>query len=363
MATSIRPDQRTWPDSEERTTGKPEEHLCSNQPSRRTNKRDPLIIPTNHDRQETLTQSDESPVDSNTFIDVTSLHIMDISKLSLLTHREEIDLSKQIELGRQAHDQMTTAADPAERARLEKEVAEGTKAKSRLWESNCRLVIAVARRYTRKGVPLDDLIQEGNLGLELAIRRFDWRKGFRFSTYAHWWIRQSVSRAIANQARTIRVPVHAIEFMTHVFRAAEELHQKNGLEPDGKQLAEHMKVPMKRILEALQLFRTPMSLDLSTGDNENKIISDSIPGPDDTAAMAERNTLTEEVSGKLLDKLNFRERRILELRYGMADGEEHTLSYIGAEIGVTRERVRQIESEALRKLRSSENNEWILGYL
>jgi RNA polymerase primary sigma factor len=344
MATSTQRDQRIWPDSGGRTAGKPEKSLCADQSNSKITK--------------------ETPEDDlNLAIDITSLHFLEIGELPLLTHQEEMDLANRIELGRQAQANLITAECSAARVQLEQEVSDGLAAKDKLWVSNCRLVAAIARRHINKGVPFDDLIQEGHLGLEHAIGKFDWKRGFKFSTYAYWWIRQSVTRAIANQGRTIRVPTHTIEFMTRVFKSAEEIRQKIGSEPDINQISEYMKVPVERVEEAFRAYRPPMSLDVTSGSDDDITLANDVPGQDNTEDMGEKLHLEYEVSKKLLNNLTHRERKIIELRYGLSDGEEHTLAYVGSELGISRERVRQIETEVFIKIRSTANKEWFVDYL
>jgi RNA polymerase primary sigma factor len=344
MATSTQRDQRIWPDSGGRTAGKPEQSLCADQSHSKITK--------------------ETPEDDlNLAIDITSLHFLEIGELPLLTHQEEIDLANRIELGRQAQANLITAECSAARVQLEQEVSDGLAAKDKLWVSNSRLVASIAKRHINKGVLFDDLIQEGHLGLEHAIGKFDWKKGFKFSTYAYWWIKQSVTRAIANQSRTIRVPIHTIDFITRVLKSAEEIRQKIGSEPDINQISEYMKVPVERVEEAFRAYRSPMSLDVTSGSDEDITLANDIPGAYNTEEIGGNTHLGYEVSAKLLNSLTARERRIVELRYGLSDGEEHTLSYVGSELGISRERVRQIEAEILIKLRSTENKEWFVDYL
>jgi RNA polymerase primary sigma factor len=296
-------------------------------------------------------------------IDVTSLHLLEINELPLLTHQEEISLSNRIESGRQAQADLIDAECSAARVQLEQAISDGLAAKDRLWVSNCRLVVAIAKRHINKGVLLDDLIQEGNLGLEHAIVKFEWKRGFRFSTYAYWWIRQSVTRAIANHGRTIRVPIHTVEFMNSVFKSAEEIRQKIRSEPNAKQISEYMNIPKERVEEAFRIYQSTISLDISTGESDDMTLADHVPSIDNTEDTGEKNHLGYELGNNLLNNLTPRERRILELRYGLSDGEEHTLAYVGAELGISRERVRQIEAEVLIKLRSTENREYFVDYL
>ena len=344
MATSTQRDQRIWPDSGGRTAGKPEKSLCADQSNSKITK--------------------ETPEDDLSLaIDITSLHFLEIGELPLLTRQEEIDLANRIELGRQAQANLTTAECSAARVQLEQEVSDGLAAKDKLWVSNCRLVAAIAKRHINKGVLFDDLIQEGHLGLEHAIVKFDWKRGFKFSTYAYWWIRQSVTRAIANQGRTIRVPIHTIDFITRVLKSAEEIRQKLGSEPDINQISEYMKVPVERVEEAFRVYRSPMSLDVTSGSDDDITLANDIPGTYNTEEIGGNIHLGYEVSTKLLNSLTARERRIVELRYGLSDGEEHTLAYVGSELGISRERVRQIETEVFIKIRSTANKEWFVDYL
>jgi RNA polymerase primary sigma factor len=344
MATSIQRDKRIWPNHEDRVTGKPERFLRPDQPSNTANQENP-------------------DGDRNLTIDVTSLHFMDIGNLPLLTHQEEIARAKRIELGRQAQEVLTKSKCSEVRVHLEQYIVDGLSAKNELWEGNCRLVASVARRYIGKGVLFDDLIQEGNLGLEHAIVKFDWRKGFKFSTYAYWWIRQRISRAVSHQSRIIRLPFHKIELITRVFKASEELQQMNGSEANIRQISEYMKVPEDLVEESFRAYRFTKSLDGTTGTYDDRDTYNDVPEPGLTEDIGEKIYLKHEVSSKLLNSLTDRERMILELRYGIADGEEHTLAYVGTELGITRERVRQIESEALVKLRSTVKREWFADYL
>jgi RNA polymerase primary sigma factor len=289
--------------------------------------------------------------DRNLVIDVTSLHLLDIGEVPLLTHQEEIDLSKRIELGQKAQTQLVAANHSADILQMDQEIADGLAARKTLWESNCRLVISVAKKYVGHGLPIDDLIEEGHLGLERAVTRFDWRRGFKFSTYATWWIRQAITRALSNQARTIRIPVHALEYMNSISKAVEAMRQESGTEPDVKQIAEYMQMPVDKIAEVFRTFRTPMSLDALSGTYDDTTLSELIPGEDNIADTFDQINLSHEVKNDLLNKLSSRQRMVISLRYGFLNGREHTLAEIGSIIGVSRERVRQIQSEALLKLR------------
>jgi RNA polymerase primary sigma factor len=279
----------------------------------------------------------------------------------LLTHQQEIALAKQIEAGQHARNQLLHINDPAERARLEQDISDGIQAKARLWERNYKLVESIAKRYIGKGLLLDDLVQEGNLGLEQAIIRFEWQRGLKFSTYAYWWIRQGITRAINNQARMIRLPGHTIDFMYSLFRATEELYQKNASEPDVIQIAEHVKAPVNKVRATLRFAYDPISLQLPSGHDDTSTIEQFIPGTDNVAEEFEQKSLIYEVIDKLSSILTKRELNILDLRYGLSDGERHTLKEIGTLLGITRERVRQIEAESLRKLRDNFKTKYIFS--
>ena len=343
MATSLQRDQRSWLDREDITAGKPEQ---PSRPNRST-------IETIHEDQE----------GRNMVIDTTSLYFSEISHFPLLTHQEEIELAKRVELGQQAQSILTGTEYHDDRAELERIISDGLSAKNTLWERNCRLVASVARRYINKGVPFDDLIQEGNLGLEHATIRFDWRKGFKFSTYAYWWIRQSVTRFISGHSRIVRIPSHKIEFMARVFKASEELQQIHNSEVNASQIAAHMGVTTNLVEEAFRLYYSAKSLDDSSREDDDMTTYNYIPGDELTEEIGEQKHLRHEVSSKLLSNLTDRERMIIELRYGIADGEEHTLAYVANELGISRERVRQIEAAVLAKLRSAASKAWFTEYL
>jgi len=292
------------------------------------------------------------------------LYLKEIGRVPLLTASDEVRLSQAIERGRVAAEQLH-AEDfaPNEREALEQDVCSGNAARADLCAANLRLVVSVARRYSNRGVPLIDLIQEGNLGLLRAVEKFDWRRGFKFSTYATWWIRQAVTRAIADDARTIRIPVHLFDVVNRMARIAGQLHQEFGREPTDAELGAALDLSPERVRELAQVLPHPMSLDGLVGEDQDTRLSDVVADENavNIEAAAEFQLLVDQIQDTLLT-LTPRERRVIERRFGLTDDQEQTLTAIGREIGVTRERIRQIESTALKKLRHPSRAKRLRGF-
>ena len=271
--------------------------------------------------------------------DPVRMYLKEIGKVPLLSAEEEIELAKKMEMGDQ-------------------------EAKKRLAEANLRLVVSIAKRYVGRGLLFLDLIQEGNLGLIKAVEKFDYRKGYKFSTYATWWIRQAITRAIADQARTIRIPVHMVETINKLIRVSRQLLQELGREPSAEEIAEVMKMPEERVREILKISQEPVSLETPIGEEEDShlgdfIQDDNVPVPADAAAF----TLLKEQLSEVLSTLTEREQKVLRLRFGLDDGRARTLEEVGKEFNVTRERIRQIEAKALRKLRHPSRSRKLKDYL
>jgi len=285
--------------------------------------------------------------------DTIGLYLKEVSRVPLLTADEEVALAQRIERGRMSREELAKGnASPRRRTELRRLIEDGWSAREHLITANSRLVISVAKKYMGRGVPFLDLIQEGNIGLIRATKKFDYRRGHKFSTYATWWIRQAVTRAIADQGRTIRVPVHMGDQINKLLRVQHQLTQRLGREPSVEELAEALDVPPKKVENMIQVARRPLSLETPTDDEEDSVLGDFIeddeaPPPDDTATY----NLLKEHLGEVLNGLPPREVRILQLRYGLLDGQAYTLEEVGRKMGVTRERVRQIEAQALSRLR------------
>jgi len=294
-----------------------------------------------------------------------AIYLRDISRVRLLTAEEEVSLAKQIEQGNLAVERMKQLVPGAdERDRLEGLSHHGNEARRRLTEANLRLVVSVARKYMGRGLPLLDLIQEGNIGLQRAVEKYDYRKGYRFSTYAYWWIRQAVTRAIADQARTIRVPVHMIELIGDVYRVSRDLQQELGREPEPDEIAQEMGTSPEKVRQIIRAARQPISLETPVGEEEESTLADFIA---DRAARAPAEAAAQELLKEhvedALQQLSERERAVLKMRFGLIDGRDRTLGEIGEELGVSRERVRQIEAEALAKLRQPKLRQKLREYL
>jgi RNA polymerase primary sigma factor len=285
--------------------------------------------------------------------DTIGLYLKEVSRVPLLTATEEVELAQRIEHGRMAREELARGkVSPRRRTELRRMIEDGWAAREHLITANSRLVISVAKKYMGRGVPFLDLIQEGNIGLIRATKKFDYRRGHKFSTYATWWIRQAVTRAIADQGRTIRVPVHMGDQINKLLRVQHQLTQRLGREPSVEELADALEVPPKKVENMIQVARRPLSLETPTDDEEDSVLGDFIEDdeaapPDETATY---NLLREHL-GEVLNGLPPREVRILQLRYGLLDGQAYTLEEVGRKMGVTRERVRQIEAQALSRLR------------
>jgi RNA polymerase primary sigma factor len=285
--------------------------------------------------------------------DTIGLYLKEVSRVPLLTAEEEVELAQRIERGRMAREELAKGkVSQRRRMELRRLIEDGWAAREHLITANSRLVISVAKKYMGRGVPFLDLIQEGNIGLIRATKKFDYRRGHKFSTYATWWIRQAVTRAIADQGRTIRVPVHMGDQINKLLRVQHQLTQRLGREPSVEELADALEVPPKKVENMIQVARRPLSLETPTDDEEDSVLGDFIeddeaPPPDDTATY---NLLREHL-GEVMNGLPPREVRILQLRYGLLDGQAYTLEEVGRKMGVTRERVRQIEAQALSRLR------------
>ena len=305
---------------------------------------------------------DPNGVDSD---DAISLYLREIGNIPLLTPEEEVDLARRLERGRTARRRLARDGfDPEERERLEREVREGEAARRHLIKANSRLVVSIAKKYMGHGVPFLDLIQEGNLGLIRAVEKFDHRLGYKFSTYATWWIRQAITRALADQGRTIRVPVHMSEQINKLTQASRRLEQELGREPTVEELAAEMNMKPRKVERLMEIAQRPLSLEMRVGEEMDSELGDFIedeetPLPTDVAS---KKLLREEIE-KMLTSLSPREARVLQLRYGLADGHSYTLEEVGERFGVTRERIRQIETKAIRRLRHPTRSRRLKDYL
>ena len=300
---------------------------------------DDILLEVDDDDEIEVEKIDLSVPDGVSIEDPVRMYLKEIGKVPLLSAEEEIELAKRMELGDQ-------------------------EAKKRLAEANLRLVVSIAKRYVGRGMLFLDLIQEGNLGLIKAVEKFDYRKGYKFSTYATWWIRQAITRAIADQARTIRIPVHMVETINKLIRVSRQLLQELGREPTPQEIAAEMNMPVERVREILKISQEPVSLETPIGEEEDShlgdfIQDDNVPVPADAAAF----TLLKEQLEEVLGTLTEREQKVLTLRFGLEDGRARTLEEVGREFNVTRERIRQIEAKALRKLRHPSRSRKLKDYL
>jgi RNA polymerase primary sigma factor len=298
--------------------------------------------------------------------DLVRQYLREIGRVPLLSAAEEVSLARAVEAGLFAEERLANANGllPQQRADLEEIAMRGRLAKDRLIESNLRLVVSVAKRYVGRGLPMLDLIQEGNVGLIRAVEKFDYTKGYKFSTYATWWIRQAISRALADQSRTIRMPVHVVETMNKVLRVQRRLMQEMGREPSSPEIAKETGIEEARVIELLSLAPEPVSLHTPVGETEENELGDLIEDSDvEAPSEFVTHQLLREDLDAILRSLGERERQVVRLRYGLEDGQQHTLEEVGKAFGVTRERVRQIEAKTLAKLRHGRWAQALRDYL
>ena len=319
---------------------------------------------------------DEELVDPNSMVDSfgtddpVRMYLKEIGKVNLLSSEEEIALAQDMGAGNAAKEQLEEMEKAGEeipdevRAQLNKTIKRGERAKQRLAEANLRLVVSIAKRYVGRGMLFLDLIQEGNLGLIKAVEKFDYTKGYKFSTYATWWIRQAITRAIADQARTIRIPVHMVETINKVIRVSRQLLQELGHDPSPNEISAEMGMPVEKVREILKIAQEPVSLETPIGEEEDSHLGDFIPdeGASEPSEAASFTLLKEQLMD-VLSTLTPREEKVLKLRFGIEDGRTRTLEEVGKEFNVTRERIRQIEAKALRKLRHPSRSKKLKDFL
>ena len=338
---------------------------------------DEILLDVDDEDEIEVEKIDLSVPDGVSIEDPVRMYLKEIGKVPLLSAEEEIELAKNMEAGAVAKEKIAILKSREENAteeelaeikeeikNLQKDLDAGDEAKKRLAEANLRLVVSIAKRYVGRGMRFLDLIQEGNLGLIKAVEKFDYRKGYKFSTYATWWIRQAITRAIADQARTIRIPVHMVETINKLIRVSRQLLQELGREPSPEEIAAEMNMPVERVREILKISQEPVSLETPIGEEEDShlgdfIQDDNVPVPADAAAF----TLLKEQLEEVLGTLTEREQKVLTLRFGLEDGRARTLEEVGKEFNVTRERIRQIEAKALRKLRHPSRSRKLKDYL
>jgi RNA polymerase primary sigma factor len=299
--------------------------------------------------------------------DPVRMYLKEIGKVPLLTASEEVDLAKKIEAGEEASAKLREKGEKLSREELRalrRQERTGQEAKRKLVEANLRLVVSIAKRYVGRGMLFLDLIQEGNLGLIRAVEKFDFRKGYKFSTYATWWIRQAITRAIADQARTIRIPVHMVETINKLIRVQRSLLQELGREPTPEEIAEQMELTPEKVREIIKVSQEPVSLETPIGEEEDSHLGDFIEDSDAIVPIdAASFILLQEQLEDVLNSLNEREKEVIRLRFGLTDGHPRTLEEVGREFGVTRERIRQIESKTLAKLRHPTRSAKLRDYL
>ena len=338
---------------------------------------DEILLDVDDEDEIEVEKIDLSVPDGVSIEDPVRMYLKEIGKVPLLSAEEEIELAKNMEAGAVAKEKIAILKSREENAteeelaeikeeikNLQKDLDAGDEAKKRLAEANLRLVVSIAKRYVGRGMLFLDLIQEGNLGLIKAVEKFDYRKGYKFSTYATWWIRQAITRAIADQARTIRIPVHMVETINKLIRVSRQLLQELGREPSPEEIAAEMNMPVERVREILKISQEPVSLETPIGEEEDSHLGDFIPDDDIPApAEAAAFTLLKEQLMEVLDTLTDREEKVLRLRFGLVDGRARTLEEVGMEFNVTRERIRQIEAKALRKLSHPSRSRKLKDYL
>ena len=316
------------------------------------------------DDDEDLYGDEDLLIDGSMHSDTVGLYLKEMARVPLLNTEEEIDLAMRLEAGTEAARKLKRDPQHKRAAEWQQLVTDGIAARDHLVKANTRLVVSIAKKYMQRGVPFLDLIQEGNLGLMKAVEKFDYRRGFRFSTYATWWIRQTITRAIADQGRTIRVPVHMSDRIRRLYRTARKLEQDYGRKPSPEEIAAEMKIDARKVRWMLRVSWQPLSLERPVGEDDDSefghfIENDAVPSP---AQSAYDKILREKIES-LLNTLTPREARILRLRFGLLNGRSHTLEEVGQKFGLTRERIRQIEGRALRRLRHPRRSRQLRDYL
>ncbi len=323
------------------------------------------VVEEEEEPEPTAAQKEDLDLNAIGIDDTVSLYLKEISRIPLLTAAQEVEYARGMETGKRAKYRLhKNHVSPPERTRLEQRVREGEQSRQKLIKANFRLVVSIAKKYIGRGVSFLDLIQEGNIGLIRAVEKFDYTRGFKFSTYATWWIRQAITRAIADQGRTIRVPVHMCERINKLTRVSRQLVQELGREPTSDEIAKELNTTPRKVERIIKISQRPLSLEMPVGEEQDSHLGDFIPdemtlGPTDAAS----HQLLREQMEEILTSLSPREGRVLQLRFGLKDGKSHTLEEVGKKFGVTRERIRQIEAKALRKLRHPSRSRKLRDYL